>query len=131
EHLATAHWFAERFAGRAWLATELFNSGADRRWLAAATALGKAAGLPLVAAGNVHMHCRERRMLQDTLTAIRLKMPLEKLGLELHPNAERRLRSVAELEKLSPAQLLRETLVVHERCRFSLRELRYEYPREL
>jgi error-prone DNA polymerase len=131
EHWATAQWLTERFAGRAWLAAELFNSGNDRRWLATATALGKAAALPLVAAGNVHMHCRERRMLQDTLTAIRRKTPLEKLGLDLHGNAERRLRSLAELEKRFPAALLRESLVVLERCNFSLSELRYEYPREI
>ena len=70
--------------------------------------------MPLVAAGNVHMHRRERRMLQDTLTAIRCRAPLEKLGHELHANAERRLRTLPELERRYPPELLRESLVVLE-----------------
>ena len=128
---ATARWFGERFAGRCWLAAELFNSGGDRHWLTAVTELGRATGLPLVAAGNVHMHHRDRRMLQDTLTAIRSRTSVEKLGRELHGNAERRLRSLAELERRYPLALLRESIRVLERCQFSLNELRYEYPHEL
>ena len=130
-HAATGRWLQERFAGRLWLAVELFKAGNDRRWLAEAKALGKELELPLVAAGNVHMHCRERRMLQDTLTAIRRKTPLQELGYELHSNAERCLRPVAELVRRYPAPLLQESLAIVERCTFSLAELRYEYPREL
>jgi error-prone DNA polymerase len=77
------------------------------------------------------MHSRERRMLQDTLTAIRLKTPLDKLGFHLHPNAERCLRPIEELKRIYPAELLRESLAILERCAFSLTELRYEYPHEL
>jgi error-prone DNA polymerase len=130
-HAASGRWLKERFAGRLWLAVELFKGGEDRRRLAEATALGLELEVPLVAAGNVHMHRRERRMLQDTLTAIRRKTSLENLGYELHPNAERSLRPVAELVRRYPAPLLRESLAILERCRFSLKELRYEYPREL
>ena len=87
--------------------------------------------MPLVATGNVHMHCRERRMLQDTLTAIRRKVPLDELGFELHSNAERCLRPVDELVRRYPPELLRESLAILERVNFSLTELRYEYPYEL
>jgi error-prone DNA polymerase len=107
------------------------NSGDDRRRLRQAQALGRELELPLVAAGNVHMHSRERRMLQDTLTAIRRKVPLDTLGFELHSNAERRLRPVHELVRRYPAPLLRESLAILERVNFSLAELRYEYPYEL
>src|SRR5688572_7784957 len=55
----TACWLQERFAGRVWLAVELLNAGNDRRRLRAARAIGRELALPLVAAGNVHMHCRE------------------------------------------------------------------------
>jgi error-prone DNA polymerase len=127
----TGRWLKERFAGRLWLAVELLNSGNDRRRLHTARALGSELALPLVAAGNVHMHSRDRRMLQDTLTAIRRKLPLDKLGLELHSNAERCLRPVPELVRRYPPELLRETLAILERVAFSLAELRYEYPREL
>jgi error-prone DNA polymerase len=124
-------WLKERFAGRLWLAVELLNTGDDRGWLGEAQSLGHELGVPLVATGNVHMHCRERRMLQDTLTAIRSKTPLAELGYELHSNAERCLRPLPELERRYPAELLRESLAILERCSFSLAELRYEYPHEL
>jgi error-prone DNA polymerase len=127
----TGRWLQERFAGRLWVAVELLNVGNDRRRLRRARALGDELAVPLVAAGNVHMHCRGRRMLQDTLTAIRRKAPLGELGLELHSNAERSLRPISELVRRYPAELLNETLEIVERVNFSLAELRYEYPYEL
>ena len=128
---ADGGWLAECFGGRVWLAVELLRGGNDRRLLAEWRAAGRELGLPLVAAGNVLMHARERRMLQDTLTAIRLKTPLDKLGFELAPNAERCLRPLDELARRYPPELLRETLAILERVDFSLDELRYEYPHEL
>jgi error-prone DNA polymerase len=124
-------WLKERFEGRLWAAVELLNTGNDRRRLRAARELGHELAVPLVAAGNVHMHCRERRMLQDTLTAIRCKVPLDELGFELHSNAERSLRPVDELVRRYPPELLRESLAILDRVDFSLTELRYEYPYEL
>ena len=128
---ATGRWLKERFAGRLWIAVELLNEGNDQRRLAAAGALGTELGVPLVAAGDVHMHCRERRMLKDTLAAIRCKLPIDELGFELHSNAERSLRRVDELKRRYPADLLRESLAILDRVSFSLAELRYEYPYEL
>jgi error-prone DNA polymerase len=129
--LQTGRWLQERFAGRLWLAVELLNAGNDRRLHLEARTLGRELAIPLVAAGNVHMHCRERRMLQDTLTAIRRKVPLDELGFELHSNGERRLRPQSELVRRYPAELLHESLAILERVNFSLTELRYEYPYEL
>jgi error-prone DNA polymerase len=130
-HRATGRWLKERFAGRLWLAVELLNEGRDRRWLAETESLGRELELPLVAAGDVHMHGRSRRMLLDTLTAIRCKTPLTSLGRKLHPNAERCLRPLPELARRYPERLLRESVAILERCQFSLAELRYEYPHEL
>src|SRR6185437_3725660 len=95
------------------------------------TALSRAGRLPLAAAGDVHMHVRARRALQDTLTSIRLKIPIAECGHALHPNGERHLRSRARLANIYPPGLLAETLVIAARCRFSLDELRYEYPEEI
>jgi hypothetical protein len=89
------------------------------------------AGLPAVAAGDVHMHVRARRALQDTLTAIRRNQPLAECGFALFPNGERHLRSRARLATIYPPALLAETLAVADRCAFSLDELRYEYPEEI
>jgi len=124
-------WLATQFAGRAWLAVERFYEGDDLSRLHELTALGAALDLPLVAAGDVHMHLPARRPLLDALTAIRLKRPLSALGDALFQNGERHLRPRARLARLHPRALLEESLRIAERCRFSLAELRYAYPREL
>jgi error-prone DNA polymerase len=129
--LQTGAWLKERFADRLWLAVELLNDGKDGQHLKHLRSAGKKLDIPLVASGNVHMHSGERRMLQDTLTAIRLQTPLHELGYELHPNAERRLRTLDELERNYPPLLLKETLSILERIAFSLDELRYQYPHEV
>jgi error-prone DNA polymerase len=116
---------------RTWLAIELLRAGDDRGRLAVLTQLGKRLQLSLVASGGAQMHVRERRALQDLLTAIRLNTPITEVGYHLQPSGERHLRHPAELERLYPRALLEETLRIAERCRFSLEELRYEYPEEL
>jgi error-prone DNA polymerase len=87
--------------------------------------------IPVVATGNVVMHVRSRKPLQDTMTAIRLGKPVAECGYDLAPNAEGHLRSRLRLTNLYPAHTLSETLNILERCNFSLDELRYEYPDEL
>ena len=128
---ATAEWLQAHFSGRAWIAVELLARAGDRRWLAALQALGARLGLPCVAAGDVHMHARARRPLQDTLTAIRHKLPVAAAGYRLFPNGERHLRSRAMLAGIYPPELLAESVAIAERCSFSLDSLRYEYPEEL
>jgi error-prone DNA polymerase len=129
--LEQARQIATVFPGRAWLAVELFRDAGDKKRLAALSELGESAGLPLVAAGDVHMHVAERRALQDTLTAIRLGVPVSDAGAALYPNGERHLREPADLTQLYPSHLLEQTLVIADRCNFSLDELRYEYPEEV
>jgi error-prone DNA polymerase len=128
---AHARWMAERFPGRAWIAAELLCGPDDRAQLDALRELARGAGLPLVAAGDVHMHVRSRRRLQDVLTAVRLGKPVAACGHALHPNGERHLRLRMRLAQLYPHELLAETLRVAARCAFSLDELRYEYPEEV
>ena len=127
----TAGWMRELFPGRCWIAVELHLGADDPRRLARLRQLGAAHGLPLVAAGDVHMHSPERRALQDTLTAIRHRCTLAAAGHRLFPNGERHLRSYEQLRKIYPRELLDETLHIAQRCEFSLDELRYRYPREL
>ncbi len=129
--LAEAHWLAARFPDRAWIAAELLCGPDDRAQLDALRELARRTGLPLVAAGDVHMHVRSRRRLQDLLTAVRLGKPVAACGRALHPNAERHLRLRMRLAQLYPPELLAETLRLARACRFSLDELRYEYPEEL
>ncbi|HSG65728.1 MAG TPA: PHP domain-containing protein, partial [Gammaproteobacteria bacterium] len=129
--LEDARYLAQRFPGRAWIAVELLCGPNDRAQLAALQATSGRSGLPLVAAGDVHMHVRSRRPLQDTLTAIRLGIPLHEAAHALHPNAERHLRLRARLAQIYPPELLAATLDIAGRCDFSLDSLRYEYPDEI
>ncbi|HET7546137.1 MAG TPA: error-prone DNA polymerase, partial [Usitatibacter sp.] len=124
-------WIASRFPNRAWIAVELHRAGDDEARIASLEMLGERLDLPCVAAGDVHMHERGRQRLQDVMTAIRLQRPLAEAARELHPNGERYLRSIGRLARIHPARLLAATLDVAAHCRFSLDEIRYEYPEEL
>ena len=92
--------------------------------------LSRLTGVPLVAAGQVHMHVRSRKPLQDVITAVRLSQPVSECGFALQPNAEAHLRPRERLRHIYPPDLLANTLTVAARCHFSLDELRYQYPRE-
>ena len=127
---AEAAWLRECFGDRAWLALNLRCDGRDRERLAAAQALAVRSGLPCCATGDVLMHRRSRRALQDLVTAIRLGVPLAEAGHALQPNGERHLRSRTRLARLYPAAWLEATLAVAGACRFSLDELRYQYPED-
>jgi error-prone DNA polymerase len=137
--LQAVGWLAQRFGrgsgtpggGRFWLAFERLGAGSDSVQLDRLRAISRTTGVPLVAAGDVHMHRRSRRPVLDVLTAVRLRTPLDELGFRLKPNAERHLRSRLRLAQQYPADLLEETLEVASRCAFSLDELRYEYPHEI
>ena len=124
-------WFRETFGRAGWLAVELLRGPDDTAQLENLQQLGKRFGIPLVATGDVHMHARQRKPLQDVQTAIRLVTPVAQLGRALYPNSERHLRGIGRLAKLYPPELMLETLAIAERCNFSLDELRYEYPEEL
>ena len=91
--LEQARFVAECFPGRAWIAAELLGGPNDRARLRELDALGKSSGLPLVAAGDVHMHVRSRRPLQDVLTAIRLGVPVA--TSRLRPPSQRRASPAA------------------------------------
>lgn len=126
-----ARWLSRLFPGNVWIAVELLLEGDDRERLARLQDMGRELGLPLVAAGDVHMHIRQRRELQDVLTAIRHNVPLAEAGWRLYQNGERHLRSRTRLAQIYPPELLAETVAIARRCTFNLEELRYEYPREL
>ena len=126
-----ALWFAARFPGRCWIAVELLAHAGDLEWLALLQEIGERNGLPCVASGDVHMHARGRRALQDTLTAIRHGVTVAEAGFALHQNGEHHLRSRAILEDTYPRPLLDESIRIAGLCHFSLGELRYEYPEEI
>ena len=124
-------WLSSVLTARVWLAIELHHGQDDDARLANGSALAVRLGLGAVASGDVHMHVRGRRALQDTMTAIRHHLPVAEAGQRLFANGERHLRSREALGRLYPQPLLDETLVIARRCNFDLSQLRYQYPREL
>jgi error-prone DNA polymerase len=129
--LSVASWLKDLFRDRCWIGVELHRGADDAQSLSTLRRLSQSIGLPLLAAGDVHMHTRERRALQDIVTAIRHGGTLANAGHRLFANGERHLRSLEDLAAVYPANLLEETVRVAERCEFSLDVLRYHYPREL
>ncbi|MDJ0939482.1 MAG: error-prone DNA polymerase [Woeseiaceae bacterium] len=125
------HWIREAFRDRLWIAVELLADGRQREQLERLRETGRRLRLPLVAAGDVHMHRRSRRVLQDTLTAIREGVTVDRAGFLLYPNGERHLRRREVLQRIYPAELLAESVRIADTASFSLDELRYEYPDEI
>ncbi len=121
----------ETFRKRLWIAVELLADGLQRQRLERLHVLAGTLHLPLVACGDVHMHCRERRATQDTVTAIREGVTLDQAGFALYPNGERYLRSLATLQTVYPDDLLQESTAIAASIDFSLDEIQYEYPHEL
>ncbi|MGH8082275.1 MAG: error-prone DNA polymerase, partial [Lysobacter sp.] len=128
-----AVWLRERFADRLWLAVELHRGSDDDARLAALAALAARHDLPTVASGDVHMHERARRPLQDVLTAIRHRTTIAEAGDRLFPNGERHLRIRKALKAIYPEAMLEQTLLIAERCiPFDLKKgIDYQYPHEL
>ena len=113
-----------------WLGVELHLAPDDSLWLQTLQQAGAALGLRLLACGDVHMHARSRKPLQDVVTAIRMGRTVAECGFVLQPNAERHLRSRLRLASLYPRAMLKATLELAGRCSFSLDEIRYHYPQE-
>ncbi|MDB5838098.1 MAG: error-prone polymerase [Herminiimonas sp.] len=126
-----AAWLRATFPGRSQLGLTLLHKVRDERHRGMVEQAAAAQALPVVATGDVCMHVRSRKPLQDTLTAIRAGKPVADCGYELAPNAEQHLRSRLRLANLYPPDALAQTLRIAGLCRFSLDELRYEYPDEL
>ncbi|AJG13372.1 error-prone DNA polymerase [Pseudomonas plecoglossicida] len=124
-------WLHGVFGERLWLAVHLHRGSDDTLRLERLRGLAARVGIRAVACGDVHMHVRGRRALQDCMTAIRQHCLVAEAGRFLFANGERHLRSQAQLGELYPADLLAETLAIAARCQFELSELKYQYPCEL
>ena len=121
-----------RWRGNCYLAGNYLYSGNDRCRLVHLSTLAQTAEMPLIATNDVHYHTPERRPLQDVLVCIREHCILAEAGFRLKANTERHLKSAKEMARLFadyPDAVAR-TVELVERCRFSLDELRYEYPAE-
>ncbi|WP_434458722.1 error-prone DNA polymerase [Stutzerimonas urumqiensis] len=128
---ADGHWLQARFPERLWLGIEVHRGADDQTRLQTLQALASRMGIAAVACGDVHMHARGRRALQDCMTAIRHHSTVMASGAHLYPNGERHLRTRDDLAGLYPEPLLAETLRIAARCHFDFAQLQYQYPHEL
>jgi error-prone DNA polymerase len=134
-----AGWLARLGAdapGRGYLAGTVRFRPSDAVRLHRLHAMGTAAGVPLIATGDVLYHTPERRVLQDVLTCIREGCTIDAAGLRLERHgasaAERHLQTPARMAALFaryPRAVAR-TLELVGRCRFDLGDLQYQYPAE-
>ncbi len=123
---------AGEFEGRAWLVASRPYGARDLERLHELDVLARRAGTPMIATNDVLYHGPERRPLQDLLTCIREKCPITEAGLRLEANAERHLKSPAEMARLFAAwpDAITQTEQVARRIGFDLGQLKYEYPDE-
>ncbi|WP_370674839.1 error-prone DNA polymerase [Pleomorphomonas sp. PLEO] len=123
---------AADLSGQLWLGVTMPRLGDDRRRLVAFATLAKAADLKPIALGDPLYHVPERRPLQDIVTCIREHVTIDEAGFRLEQNAERHLKRPEEMERLFAdlPQAVSETVRFLDGLNFSLKELKYEYPRE-
>ena len=119
-----------RFGAHLWLGVELLHELDDELWLSVLQQLSGRTQVPLIAAGDVHMHVRSRKRLQDVITAVQQGKCVSECGFSLQGNAERHLRSRLRLGRIYPDALLANTLQLAARCSFDLAQIRYNYPLE-
>jgi error-prone DNA polymerase len=105
----------------------------DNKRLFRLSQLSKEINIPLVAMNDVHYHTSERRELQDVLTCIREKCTIYNAGFRLYQNAERYLKPAEEMKRLFAhyPEAIENTKKIADACLFSLRELKYVYPKEI
>src|SRR5438270_5893019 len=94
--------------------------------------IARANGCTILATNDVHYHAPTHRPLQDVVTCIREKVTIATAGYLLNPNAERHLKSPAEMMRLFARwpHAISATREFADSLDFSLDELKYEYPRE-
>jgi DNA-directed DNA polymerase III PolC len=107
--------------------------GEDRARFDRLARLATGLGTPLVAAAEPLMHHAARRRLVDVLSCIRERRTIDAIGRAALANAERRLRSEAEMLRLFAGHeaAVRRAGEIAASCGFSLDELVYEYPHEI
>ena len=106
--------------------------GNDQARLAARAELARTTGVPLIAVNDVLYHHPDRRELQDVLTCIREHLTIDKAGRRLAANAERHLKTPAEMARLfrDMPEVIEATQALDAALTFDLDELKYEYPDE-
>ncbi len=123
-------WF-KQLSPHAFLALELHYGAYDQKHTHWLINTADRFNLAVVAAGDVHMHRRQRRALQDVLTCIRHNCTLDTAGRRLFPNGEHYMRDARALCSIYPEQAIQNSADVAAMCDFNLGDLNYQYPKEV
>jgi error-prone DNA polymerase len=123
---------SEIFPGRCYLALTLRRRPNDQLRLFDLSNLAAQYRVPTVVTNDVLYHESNRRMLQDVVTCIRHNVVIDNAGFLRERHADRYLKPPEEMHRLFARypEALQRTLDIVERCRFSLDELKYQYPDE-
>ncbi len=121
-----------RLPGLRHIAASYLYRSDDRARINRLDRLARAHGLGILATNDVQYHAPDRRPLHDVMACIREKTTIAQAGFLLNPNAERHLKSPAEMVRLFSEwpHAIAATRAVADACSFDLRQLRYEYPQE-
>jgi len=116
--------------GNVWIELQRHLGREDQDGLDSLLALGAAFRVPVMASGGVRFATPEARPLYDVLTCIRHKTTLSRAGRRLTANAERYLKSPAQMSRLFSdlPQALAGTEALAERLDFTLADLGYRFP---
>ena len=127
------HEYRRHFSKDLYIAATRYYMGDDAKYLHRLSQLSEKLDIPMVATNDVHYHDHERRQLQDILTCVREKCTIYNAGYLLHPNAERFMKPIEEMERLfrKYPEAIQRTKEIATLCTFSLDELKYEYPEEI
>lgn len=124
-------WLKNYFENQVWIGVTQLLINHESRQTHILEQLSQITMTPLVAIGSAHMHISTRRMLRDTIHAIRLKKTIKNSGFDLPPNGENYLRDINTIKNLFSETLIAETLKIANECTFELSALQYEYPKEI
>jgi error-prone DNA polymerase len=123
---------ATEFHGQIFIAARRRYAPDDAAYLETLAQLAASVRLGLIAVNDVLHHAPQRRPLQDVMRCIRLGCTIEQAGTRLEPHGERHLKPAHEMARLfrgyDAAIAAQQTVL--DTVRFTLDELRYEYPDE-
>jgi error-prone DNA polymerase len=106
--------------------------GFDQHDFACLAAIAGQTGIRLLATNDALYHAADHRPLADVVTAIREHVTIAQAGLRLQANAERHLKTTAEMARVfrDYPDAIANTAKFFRRLSFTLDELQHNYPTE-
>jgi error-prone DNA polymerase len=130
--LGNLHRLRADFGDRGYLALTLRRRPGDAMRLHRLSEIARSAGIRIVTTNDVLFHTPERRILQDVVTCIREGCTIDDAGFRKTRFADRHLKPPEEMARLFARypEAVASSVEIAGRCRFSLKELEYQYPDE-